>query len=240
MLSLGPGSACDVCLEPFSADLKAPCSIPCGHVFCVNCLQQVERPTCPLCRKPFNERHMIKLHIDLDTLRTSASSDEHPISSNADEDARRLQDRITLLATNGATETQTTQLTEDCKAFLATVPKTMYADLRTSVKMLIYICHVKHLYFDQQRLANQLTSKCTTLTQEVDRLKAAVEVLKIEKRRLEQAYQSVSDERDEMSTENDKLHEQLENAEAQVFLVTEWVFFLSLFVLKRLTIFADK
>ena len=106
--------------------------------------------------------------------------------------------------------------------------------------MLIYICHVKHLYFDQQRLANQLTSKCTTLTQEVDRLKAAVEVLKIEKRRLEQAYQSVSDERDEMSTENDKLHEQLENAEAQVFLVTEWVFFLSLFVLKRLTIFADK
>ncbi|KAJ6482486.1 hypothetical protein C8R45DRAFT_303164 [Mycena sanguinolenta] len=207
MLSLGPGSACDVCLDPFGAESKAPCSITCGHVFCVNCLQQVSRPTCPMCRTPFDARHTIRLHIDLDNI--SPSSPDIALPSNADDGARQLQNRITDLATNGATEAQSTQLTDECKRFLQTVPRDMYSDLRTSYKMLSYMCHVKRNFLDQGR-------EFKAVSQEVDRLKAALEVLKIEKRHLEH-------ERDSFSLECERLHAQLDNAQAQMQLLTEQV-----------------
>ncbi|KAF7377574.1 RING-type domain-containing protein [Mycena sanguinolenta] len=209
MLSLGPGSACDVYLEPFGAESKAPCSITCGHVFCVNCLQQVSRLTCPLCRTPFDPRHTIRLQIDLDYI--SPFSPDVPLSSNSDEGARHLQDRITDLAANGATKTQSTQLTEECRRFLQTVPKGMYPDLRTSYKMLAYMCHVKRNFLDQGR-------ELKAVSQEVDRLKAALEVLKFEKRHLEQA---LSTERDSFSSECERLHIQLDKAQAQMQLLTE-------------------
>ncbi|KAJ7779252.1 hypothetical protein B0H16DRAFT_1300295 [Mycena metata] len=221
MLSLGPGSACDVCLEPFGTDLKAPCSIPCGHVFCVSCLHNVARPTCPLCRTSFSSWDITKLHIDLESIAAALSVEQMPVPSNTQEHARQLQNRITQVAQSGATELQTTQLTEECKVFLAPLPKTMYTDLRTAYKMLHYMCNVKHLYIEQGRTLNQHLRNITTLTQEVDRLKAGFEALKIEKRRLEEAWQNVSAERDNVASECEKLHEQLDNAEAQMLLVTE-------------------
>ncbi|KAJ7176769.1 hypothetical protein C8R46DRAFT_889424 [Mycena filopes] len=221
MLSLGPGSACDVCLEPFGTDLKAPCSIPCGHVFCVHCLHHLARPTCPLCRTPFDSRHTIKLHIDLDSIAAPLSVAEMPVPANTDERARQLQNRITQVAQSGATEVQTTELTEECKAFLAPLSRTMYSDLRTAYKMLSYMCHVKHLYIEQGRANNQYQRNITSLNQEVDRLKANIEALKIEKRRLDQGWQTASAERDSLASECEKLHEQLDNAESQMLLVTE-------------------
>ncbi|KAJ7251110.1 hypothetical protein B0H12DRAFT_1018771 [Mycena haematopus] len=212
MLSLGPGSACDVCLEPFGAELKAPCSITCGHVFCLNCLQQVSRPTCPLCRTPFDARHTIRLHIDRDNI--SPSSRDVALPPNADDGARHLQDRITDLASNGATEAQSTNLTEECKKFLQTVPRDMYSDLQTSYKMLSYMCHVKRNFLDQGR-------EFKSVSQEVDRLKAALEVLRIEKRHLEQSWQTVSTERDNIFSECERLHAQLDNVQAQMSLLTE-------------------
>jgi hypothetical protein len=152
MLSLGPGSACDVCLEPFGADVKAPCSIPCGHVFCVgyghsfslqahsangrslfslsfSCLQHIARPTCPLCRTPFEARHTIRLHLDLDNIHAPSATDDTPVPASTDDSARQLQKRITSVAVDGATEAQTNQLTEECKTFLHTVPRTMVRKL---------------------------------------------------------------------------------------------------------------
>ncbi|KAJ7069942.1 hypothetical protein C8F01DRAFT_537407 [Mycena amicta] len=228
MLSISPASSCDVCLEPFTEDLKAPCSILCGHVFCSTCLQQVERPTCPLCRHPFEARHVIRLHVDVDSLRRpSASPHAHPPALSPDDEARHLQERIIQLASNGATEEQTTRLTEDSKVFLAGIPKNMYADLRTSVKMLSYLAHVKNLYRDQVRNVTSLSRANDSLTQESDRLKAAVEVLKLEKRRLEQNWQTASTERDDMAAEYARLQEQLSNVEGQLVLMTEQVSFLA-------------
>ncbi|KAJ7182811.1 hypothetical protein C8R43DRAFT_868474 [Mycena crocata] len=221
MLSLGPGSACDVCLEPFGADLKAPCSILCGHVFCVNCLQHLARPTCPLCRTPFEARHTIRLHIDLDSIRAPSSTEEIPIPTNVEEGVRQFQKRITELAVGGATEAQSTQLINDCKAFLAPIPKNLYIDLRTSHKMLMYMCQVKRNFVQQGRTVHQLTLDADSLSLEVDRLKAAIEALKIEKRRLEQLWQNVCNDRDSLTSECNKLHAELDNAEARILLVTE-------------------
>ncbi|KAJ6598283.1 hypothetical protein DFH09DRAFT_1022617 [Mycena vulgaris] len=175
MLTLGPGSACDVCLDPFDAELKVPCSISCGHVFCVNCLQHIARPTCPLCRTPFDTPHTIRLHIHLDNIRVLAPVTEGIVASNTGispststspspsqststyEEARQLQKRITSVGVDGATEAQTTRLTEECKNFLANVPKTAFSDLRAAYKMFCYMCHLKALNVEQGRTVNQLT-----------------------------------------------------------------------------------
>ncbi|KAF7291630.1 RING-type domain-containing protein [Mycena chlorophos] len=219
MLSLGPGSSCDVCLEPFTENDKAPCSIPCGHVFCSTCLQSVERPTCPLCRQPFQARHIIKLHVDVESLRPPAAPHSLSAHSSPDETARHLQERIIILASSGATEEQTTQLTADCKGFLASVPKKMYADLRTAVNMLIYIAHVKKLYRTERQQTAALGRSNEGLSQELDRIKASVEALKLERRRLEQNAQA---DRDNAAAEHARIQEQLSKVEGQLVLMTEY------------------
>ncbi|GAW09064.1 hypothetical protein LENED_011193 [Lentinula edodes] len=68
MLIVHPSSCCDVCLDPYSwqeeTTLKEPYAIPCGHIFCKECLERTATATCPLCRKRFNRDSIKKLHMD--------------------------------------------------------------------------------------------------------------------------------------------------------------------------------
>ncbi|KAL0575424.1 hypothetical protein V5O48_006540 [Marasmius crinis-equi] len=68
-------SACDVCLQPYRDDdpvAKQPHVIPCCHIFCRGCLQRIldstadsqGRGRCPLCRHPFVDAGIKKLHVD--------------------------------------------------------------------------------------------------------------------------------------------------------------------------------
>ncbi|KAJ7900153.1 hypothetical protein B0H14DRAFT_1551671 [Mycena olivaceomarginata] len=34
------------------------------HIFCRNCLLSIEPPNCPLCRRPFNQDRIKKLHVE--------------------------------------------------------------------------------------------------------------------------------------------------------------------------------
>lgn len=151
MLSLGSGSVCDVCLEPFGRNQKAPCSIQCGHVFCVecvhslidhgtaahsillsySCLNHIARPTCPLCRVHFEARSVIKLHIDVDSARSSPSSASQAIPTGAaEQEARRLQEAIASVANEGTTEPRLRQLIAECKTFLSSQPRHLVRYLR--------------------------------------------------------------------------------------------------------------
>lgn len=85
------------------------------------------------------------------------------------------------------------------------------------------MCQVKRNFVEQGRTVNQLMRNATTASQDVDRLKASIEALKLEKRNWEQAWQSVSAEKDELSVECSKLHEQLHNADAQILFLSECV-----------------
>ena len=42
-------SNCPVCIDV----MVSPCKLPCGHIFCYECLESVmdTKPKCPLCRK---------------------------------------------------------------------------------------------------------------------------------------------------------------------------------------------
>ncbi|KAJ7071206.1 hypothetical protein C8F01DRAFT_1109541 [Mycena amicta] len=58
-----PTTYCDVCLEAYTN--SAPYAIPCGHIFCENCLRNVEPSNCPLCRRPFAEDRKKRLYVEL-------------------------------------------------------------------------------------------------------------------------------------------------------------------------------
>lgn len=96
MLIVHPSSTCDVCLDPFTWQTPShtPHAIPCGHVFClryllrnihedsllteyVSCLQSTTPSSCPLCRKPFFQERIKKLHVD----RFSGSPTEGNVSA---------------------------------------------------------------------------------------------------------------------------------------------------------------
>lgn len=72
MLLLHPSSTCDHCHEPFALNnqddsdeqdvaQRKPCSLPCGHVFCEQCLhsESIEQ-SCPGCSTPFDIEHDVR------------------------------------------------------------------------------------------------------------------------------------------------------------------------------------
>ncbi|TCD68143.1 hypothetical protein EIP91_011509 [Steccherinum ochraceum] len=76
-----PSSTCDICKDEYYSSVveaqwvtpngqhtpKTPHSINCGHVFCDSCLHQMRTHTssvCPLCRVPYSQNGIVKLHVD--------------------------------------------------------------------------------------------------------------------------------------------------------------------------------
>ncbi|KAF9067924.1 hypothetical protein BDP27DRAFT_1328002, partial [Rhodocollybia butyracea] len=68
MLIVHADSRCDVCLDPYEwqadTNVKAPYAIPCGHIFCKQCLESIQSEHCPLCRKRYAREGIKKLHMD--------------------------------------------------------------------------------------------------------------------------------------------------------------------------------
>ncbi|KDQ23395.1 hypothetical protein PLEOSDRAFT_1049356 [Pleurotus ostreatus PC15] len=70
MLSLNPGSACDVCAEEYGPH-RSPHSIPCGHVLCASCCSTIVdktaprlAPVCPFCREHFSSDSVRLIRLD--------------------------------------------------------------------------------------------------------------------------------------------------------------------------------
>ncbi|KAF8511440.1 hypothetical protein JB92DRAFT_2934442 [Gautieria morchelliformis] len=64
MLVADPSSACDVCLEAFSSSRECWCIVPCGHIFCRECLNRLTQTICPVCRASLGnpDASPIKVH----------------------------------------------------------------------------------------------------------------------------------------------------------------------------------
>lgn len=70
MLTLSPGSVCDVCAEEYGPHC-VPHSIPCGHVLCSSCCHKIVektlprlQPVCPFCRDHFTSDDVRLIRID--------------------------------------------------------------------------------------------------------------------------------------------------------------------------------
>ncbi|CAK5274165.1 unnamed protein product [Mycena citricolor] len=237
MLSLGPGSACDVCLDSFtSGEGKSPSSIPCGHVFCVACLRQIAaRPVCPLCRSPFQPRHIVRLHVDLDNVRNYAAADGTALVPGTESEARQLQDRINAVAQRGASEVQTTELLQECRRFLGGVDLKTFPELRTSYCMMKYMCHVKRMYLEQSAVVSQHTLQTDLKDKDIQSLRTALDLAQSKRdehsklleeterheKLLDAQCSELTEQLATMEAEMKLLSEQNEAAQAQLLLVTD-------------------
>lgn len=76
MESHNPNLNCSICLECF----KNPCTVPCGHNFCQNCItthwnsqeDRDQRFDCPYCKKEFNSRPALNRNVNLYELASSS------------------------------------------------------------------------------------------------------------------------------------------------------------------------
>ncbi|TFK66003.1 hypothetical protein BDN72DRAFT_871652 [Pluteus cervinus] len=73
MISLNPGSSCDVCAEEYGPHCM-PHSIPCGHVLCASCCNTIVEktrarlsPVCPFCREQFTTDSVRLIRMDFTT-----------------------------------------------------------------------------------------------------------------------------------------------------------------------------
>lgn len=71
MISLLPGSSCDVCAEEYGRQ-TAPHSLPCGHILCYACCSSIVEktpsrlaPSCPYCREHFTIEGVRLIRMDL-------------------------------------------------------------------------------------------------------------------------------------------------------------------------------
>lgn len=167
ILCLGPGSGCDVCLEPFGNDHKAPCSIDCGHVFCLDCLNHISRASCPLCRIPFELGNHVKLHVDLDANNTTKGSPPPTTTDAATlQEGRRLQEAIASLANQGTSEAGLCQLIADCRSFLSARSRQEFQELRVSYRMVSYIYEIKSRLRDKEHALEPLQASVDSLQSE--------------------------------------------------------------------------
>lgn len=164
MITLGPDSLCDVCLDTFDRNQRAPCSIECGHVFCLGCLSNLSRANCPLCRSQIDRLTYVKLHVDWDTTENMPSK-ENTVVKPYHEEAGRLMDAIQEMANTGSNETQIQQLIQGLKAFLSSQPRDQYVELRICHRMIKYIYDYKtQSRTKQQALKAELQSALDATT----------------------------------------------------------------------------
>ncbi|KAJ7581586.1 hypothetical protein C8J56DRAFT_957779 [Mycena floridula] len=151
MLTLAPGSYCDVCAEEYGPHCL-PHSIPCGHVLCASCCSTIAEktpprlsPACPFCRETFtpDAARLIRtdfsssgwstprrVPISVENLGDSASdlwarkTEKLLNTGNRGEVARRLEDRVARVAHKKCSVEEVSTLHTDLEEWLTSAGKT--------------------------------------------------------------------------------------------------------------------
>ncbi|KAH6884694.1 hypothetical protein BKA70DRAFT_1377644 [Coprinopsis sp. MPI-PUGE-AT-0042] len=168
---------CDVRLEPFGRESKMPCSISCGYVFCVECLDNICPPMRPLCRKSFNPHLTVRLHIGLDSVKVPPSPQGSPKPTNDEEDAKRIYTAITKIATKGCSESHIRGVISEGKTFLNGKPHDSFKDLRTVFPLMSYLAEVKSNLRSTRQKNQDLAQQHEALMEEQESLLVEVKPL---------------------------------------------------------------
>ncbi|KAJ6598263.1 hypothetical protein DFH09DRAFT_971871, partial [Mycena vulgaris] len=145
MLTLNPGSSCDVCAEEYGPHCL-PHSIPCGHVLCSTCCTTIAEktssrfsPACPFCRENFTSDSVRLIRMDFNssgwsTPRRLPNIEANPpdfISdawskrlmladgcSRSRQDARRLEAKVAKVAAKKCSVEEVTTLHKELQEWL--------------------------------------------------------------------------------------------------------------------------
>ncbi|TBU45426.1 hypothetical protein BD309DRAFT_860138 [Dichomitus squalens] len=173
MITLSPGCLCDVCAEEYSPH-NLPHSIPCGHVLCLNCCNNIIKktparlaPACPFCRVQFASDNIRLIRIDYGSgWSTPVRSPKHPTietpSIDVGEDdvlllnpgtlktraeARRLESKVAQVAAKKCSVEEVTTLHKELQDWLTSDKvdeQTSSLQLSAALLRAILVNHVAH------------------------------------------------------------------------------------------------
>ncbi|KAH9950749.1 hypothetical protein B0H21DRAFT_686066 [Amylocystis lapponica] len=217
MISLLPGSLCDVCAEEYGPH-NYPHSIPCGHVMCLHCCNSILEktsarlsPSCPFCRVQFTSDTIRLIRIDFggsgwSTPRSGAevhdsadmgSDDDilllNPSMFKSRSDVRRLEHKVAKVAAKKCSVQEVTMLHKELQQWLTSDVKSedQASSLYLSAALLraILVNHVAHS--DATKAAKIVEHN---LRKTVDELETANHDLEAEMRKMQAQYAAKAQE----------------------------------------------
>ncbi|KAJ7916732.1 hypothetical protein B0H13DRAFT_1608946 [Mycena leptocephala] len=220
MLTLNPGSSCDVCAEEYGPHCL-PHSIPCGHVLCSSCCSTIAEktssrltPACPFCRENFTSDSVRLIRMDFNTSGWSTPRRLPNIEANVPEftsdawskrlmladgcsrsrlDARRLEAKVAKVAAKKCSVEEVTTLHKELQEWLTsdTKPDDDTSSLTLSAALLRAILMNHLAHSESSRLAKNVEM---TLKTKLDDLEIANGKLDAELRRQRLAYSQKAQE----------------------------------------------
>ncbi|KAJ7100746.1 hypothetical protein B0H15DRAFT_459902 [Mycena belliarum] len=209
MLTLNPGSSCDVCAEEYGPHCL-PHSIPCGHVLCSSCCTTIAEktssrfaPACPFCREQFTSDSVRLIRMDFNTSGWSTPRRLPNIEANAPDfisdawskrlaladgcsrsrqDARRLEAKVAKVAAKKCSVEEVTTLHKELQEWLTsdTKPDDDTSSLTLSAALLRAILMNHVAHSESSRLAKNVEA---TLKTKIDDLELMNSKLDAELRR---------------------------------------------------------
>jgi len=213
MLTLNPGSVCDVCAEEYGPN-RLPHCIPCGHLLCLNCCNNIINktssrltPVCPFCREQFTGEAVRLIRIDFATsawntprrraynIETElvddmvSSRERFPIMeqqglSRSRAEARRLEDKVAKVAAKKCSVEEVSTLHKELQEWLTSDMEDQTSlSLSAALLRAILMNHLAHS--EASKLAKSAEA---TLKGKLDDMDVANGKLEAELRRQRSAY----------------------------------------------------
>ncbi|KAI0360707.1 hypothetical protein OH77DRAFT_1392572 [Trametes cingulata] len=229
MITLSPGSLCDVCAEEYGPH-NLPHSIPCGHVLCLNCCNKIIEktpsrltPACPFCREQFSSDAVRLIRIDFGSgwstpKRTTIEAHNHAHDHDIGEDdvlllnpgtlktraeARRLESKVAKVAAKKCSVEEVTTLHKELQDWLNSDKlddQTSSLQLSAALLRAILVNHVAH-------------SEATRIAKNVEaNLRERLEEAQNEKEKLEAELRSMRSQYSQKAQECQTLRAELNRA----------------------------
>ncbi|KAI0691420.1 hypothetical protein BC835DRAFT_1509303 [Cytidiella melzeri] len=188
MISLSPGSLCDVCAEEYGPH-NYPHSLPCGHILCLSCCNNIIEktsqrltPCCPFCRESFTSHDIRLIRMDFtptssgwSTPKGGAGVHEVIIESDGEdalsaglksrEQAKRLEYKVARVAAKKCSVEEVSMLHKELQEWLQSKvkPREQASSLELSAALLraILVNHLAHSEATKahRNIEAQLTSR---------------------------------------------------------------------------------
>ncbi|PFH48820.1 hypothetical protein AMATHDRAFT_49213 [Amanita thiersii Skay4041] len=232
MLTLQPGSACDVCAEEFGAH-RLPHCIPCGHVLCAACCSTIVEkspprlaPVCPFCREQFTHESIRLIRMDFTATGWGtprrlpvyeAPSDMHTDAlarraerlllsdphSKSRPDARRLEDKVVRVASKKTSVEEVSILQRELEDWLMSSDRGEHSQALYLSSVLLRAILMNHSAHSEA--CKSAKNVEITLKNKLDDLEDAKEKLEAELRRQRTLYAQKAQEYQNLLTEVNRL-----------------------------------
>ncbi|KZP34014.1 hypothetical protein FIBSPDRAFT_810514 [Athelia psychrophila] len=232
MLTLNPGSVCDVCAEEYGPK-RLPHSIPCGHILCMSCCTNIINktssrltPVCPFCREQFTSETVRLIRIDfatstwntprhrahnLETERinemVSGQRERFPVneqgSARIRAEARRLEDKVAKVAAKKCSVEEVSTLHKELQEWLTVEMEDQWQTSLSLSAALLRAILMNHVAHSEASKIAKTTE--ANLKAKLDDMDVTTGKLEAELRRQRSAYTQTAQECQTLRAEMNRL-----------------------------------